>query len=149
MRYLFFCLALAGSTAAQILPDGEGMKETEKNCKTCHEIERSISLRQDINGWNNTIAKMVGFGMRSPEKELALVADYLAKHYPADAMPPLNVNTAGAIELESRLSMKRSESALFLAHREKVGKIKTFAELKKSPGINPDKVDAKKSEIIF
>lgn len=149
MRYFVLTMMLAGVSTAQILPDGEGMKETDKNCKTCHEIERSISLRQDINGWNNTIAKMVGFGMRSPEKELALVAEYLAKHYPADAMPPLNVNTASAIELESRLSMKRSESAQFVAHREKVGKIKTFAELKKAPGINADKVDAKKGEIIF
>ena len=95
------------------------------------------------------IVKMVGFGMKSPESELAIVAEYLAKHYPADAMPPINVNTASAIELESRFSMKRSESNAFIAYREKTGKIKTFADLMKAPGINPEKVEAKKTQIVF
>ena len=125
------------------------MAETNKNCTGCHEIERSISLRQDLSGWNNTIAKMVGFGMKSSQTDLAIVAEFLAKHYPADAMPPINVNTATAIELESRFSMKRSQSSAFLAHREKVGKFKTFADLKKAPGIDPEKVDAKKTQIVF
>jgi competence ComEA-like helix-hairpin-helix protein len=148
MRLLLGGFLMAAMLQAQLVP-GPGMAETEKNCKTCHEIERSISLRQDIHGWNQTIAKMVGFGMKSPEAELAIVAEYLAKHYPADAMPPLNVNTATAIELESRLSMKRSESAKFIEYREKVGKIKTFAQLKQAPGINPEKVEQKKDQIIF
>ncbi|MBM3760928.1 MAG: helix-hairpin-helix domain-containing protein [Acidobacteria bacterium] len=146
MRYLILLAPLALS--AQLV-EGPGMTETDKNCKACHEIERSISLRQDINGWNNTIAKMVGFGMKSKESDLAIVAEYLAKHYPADAMPPINVNTASAIELESRFSLKRSQSSAFLAHREKVGKLKTFADLKKSPGMDPERIEAKKAQIVF
>ncbi len=148
MRFLFIGAIFTALLPAQLV-EGPGMTETDKNCKSCHEIERSISLRQDIHGWNQTIAKMVGFGMKSPERELAVVAEYLAKHYPADALPPLNVNTASAIELESRLSMKRSESAKFLEFRDKVGKIKTFAQLKEAPGINPEKVEQKKDQIVF
>jgi nitrate/TMAO reductase-like tetraheme cytochrome c subunit len=148
MRFLFLTLALGASAFAQ-LPEGPGMAETSKNCTGCHEIERSISLRQDLSGWNNTISKMVGFGMKSSQTDLAIVAEFLARHYPADAMPPINVNTATAIELESRFSMKRSQSSAFLAHREKVGKFKTFADLKKAPGIDPEKVDAKKTQIVF
>jgi competence protein ComEA len=148
MRFLFLTLALGASAFAQ-LPEGPGMAETNKNCTGCHEIERSISLRQDLSGWNNTISKMVGFGMKSSQTDLAIVAEFLARHYPADAMPPINVNTASAIELESRFSMKRSQSSAFLAHREKVGKFKTFADLKKAPGIDPEKVDAKKTQIVF
>jgi len=148
MRPVFLLATFAALLPAQLV-EAPGMKETDKNCKTCHEIERSISLRQDLNGWNQTIVKMVGFGMKSPESELAIVAEYLAKYYPADAMPPINVNTASAIDLESRFSMKRSESSAFLAYREKTGKFKTFADLKKAPGINPEKVDAKMTQIIF
>ena len=148
MRLAILLVSLTLTLSAQ-LAEGPGMKEAEKNCKSCHEIERSISLRQDLSGWNNTIAKMVGFGMRSAESDLAIVAEYLAKNYPADALTPLNVNTATAVELESRLSMKRSQAAAFLAHREKVGKIKTFADLNKAPGIDPEKVEAKKTQIIF
>lgn len=148
MRFAILLAFLSLSLSAQLV-DGPGMKETDKNCKSCHEIERSISLRQDLNGWNNTIVKMVGFGMRSAESDLAIVAEYLSKNYPADALTPLNVNTATAVELESRLTMRRSQAAAFLAHREKVGKIKTFADLKNAPGIDPEKVEAKKTQIIF
>ncbi len=149
MYFRFFLLTAFASLLPAQLVEGPGMKETNKNCTSCHEIERSISLRQDVNGWNQTIAKMVGFGMKSPEAELAIVAEYLAKHYPADAMPPINVNAATAIELESRFSMKRSQAAAFLAHREKIGKFKTFAQLKEAPGVDPEKIEEKKDQIIF
>lgn len=148
MRFLFLSAAIAATLSAQ-LPEGPGMQETNKNCSSCHEIERSISLRQDINGWNNTITKMVGFGMKASQSDLTIVSEFLAKHYPADAMPPINVNTASAIELESRFTMKRSQSAAFLAHREKIGKFKTFSDLKQAPGIDPAKIEAKKTQIVF
>lgn len=149
MRSLLMLACFGASAMMAQLPDAPGMKETDKNCKTCHEIERSISLRQDLNGWNQTIVKMVGFGMKSSESDLAAIADYLAKHFPADAIPPINVNTAGPIELESRFTMKRSETTAFIAYREKVGKFKTFAELKKAPGIKAEKIDAKATQIVF
>jgi len=147
--WLLVLIATLTFTLSAQLPEGPGMQETDKNCKGCHEIERSISLRQDLNGWNGTITKMVGFGMKSKESDLAIVADYLARFYPADAMPPLNVNKASAVELESRLSMKRSQASAFLAHREKIGKFKTFADLKLAPGIDPEKLESKKTQIIF
>jgi len=148
MRFLLLLTACAGALSAQLL-EGPGMTQTDTLCKTCHEIERSISLRQDKDGWNTTITKMVGFGMKAAEADLAIIADYLAKNYPADAIPPINVNKATAVELESRFSMKRSQAAAFLAHRDKIGKFKTFADLKKAPGIDPEKVEAKKSQIVF
>lgn len=148
MRFFFLTAALAATLSAQ-LPEGPGMQETMKNCTGCHEIERSISLRQDLSGWNNTLSKMVGFGMKASQSDLSIVAEFLAKHYPADAMPPINVNTCSAIELESRFSMKKSQSALFIAHREKIGKFKTFADLKQAPGIDPAKIEAKKTQIVF
>lgn len=148
MRFLLLLSACAGALLAQ-LAEGPGMAETARVCKGCHEVERSVSLRQDKDGWNGTLTKMVGLGMKAADADLAIVADYLAKYYPADAIPPLNVNKATAIELESRLGMKRSQSALFLAHRQKLGKFKTFDELKKAPGVDPAKLEAKKSEIVF
>src|SRR5687767_3976564 len=126
MRFFPLLAVCGGALFAQLI-EGPGMAETAKLCKSCHEIERSISLRQDKDGWNATLTKMVGFGMKAAESDLAIVADYLAKYYPADAIPPINVNKATAIELESRFSMKRSEAAAFLSYREKVGKFKTFA----------------------
>ena len=148
MRVLLLLAACGGAVFAQ-LAEGEGMTETGRLCRGCHEVERSVSLRQDKDGWNNTLTKMVGLGMKAADADLAIIADYLARFYPADAIPPINVNKATAIELESRFGMKRSQAAAFLAHREKLGKFKTFADLKKAPGIDPEKLEAKKSQIVF
>jgi hypothetical protein len=36
---------------------------------------------------------MIGLGADVPESDFATVIEYLSTPYPADAMPPLNVNT--------------------------------------------------------
>ena len=141
-------LSCAGAIA-QELPEGAGREETEKLCKQCHEVARSISLRQDRDGWNISINKMVGFGMKATPQELALVLDYLSKHFPAADVPPVNVNKATAIELESGLSLKRSQAAALVAFREKNGPFKNLDDLKKVPSIDAEKLEAKKDRIAF
>lgn len=134
---------------AQQLPEGPGRAEMEKMCKQCHEIARSISPRQDRAGWNTTMTKMVAFGMKSTEHDYALVLDYLAKNYPAEDVPRVNVNTATPIELESGLSLRRSQAAALIAWREKNGGFKSLDDLKKVPNIDAEKIEAKKDRITF
>ena len=141
-------LCLTGEAYAQ-LPDGPGRAETEKLCKGCHELEQSVSRRQDRNGWQATIGKMVALGTKGTDAELAAIVEYLAKYFPAEELPPVNVNKAAAIELESRLSLKRSQAAALIAYRTKHGDFKSIEELKKVPGIDPEKIDAKKDRIVF
>ena len=138
----------AGSAWAQ-LPEGPGREETEKLCKQCHELERSVSLRQDRAGWQTTIDKMVSLGAQGTDKELEAVLDYLAKTYPGDEQPKLNVNKATAIELESRLSLRRSQAAAVIDYRTKNGPFKSIEDLKKVPGIDVAKVEAKKDRLAF
>ena len=75
--------------------------------------------------------------------------DYLARTFPAEEIPRLNVNTATQIEFESRLSLKRSEAAAVIQYREKNGPFKTIEDLKKVPGIDAAKIEAKKDRITF
>ena len=131
------------------LPEGPGREETEQLCKGCHELERSVSRRQDRDGWQATINKMVAFGTKGSDQEFALILDYLTKHYPAEAVPPVNVNTAAAIEMESRLSLRRSQAAAIIAYRTKNGKFKSIEDLKKVPGVDVEKIEAKKDRIVF
>lgn len=140
-----------GATAmAQVeLPDGPGRAEVEKLCKGCHEVQRSVSKRQDRDGWRGTLTKMSGLGMRASDADLAVVLDYLVKHYPAGDVPPLNINEASAIELESRFSLRRSHAAALIAYREKNGKFKSLEDVKKVPAIDFAKIEAKKDQILF
>jgi len=137
------------SLAAQELPSGPGRVEMEKMCKQCHEVARSLSPRQDRDGWIRTMNKMVAFGMKSTERDYALVLDYLLKNYPAEDVPRVNVNTATAIQLESGLSLKRSQAKSVIDWRSSNGAFKTLEDLKKVPLIEPEKIDAKKDRITF
>ena len=137
------------SLQTRTLPDGVGKEETQKMCSACHDLDKSLSQKQDKAGWQRTVEKMVSFGLKSTDAEIAIVTEYLAKNYPADEAPRLNVNKADAIEFESILAVKRSQAKAIIAYREKNGAFKSIDDLKKVPGIEAEKIDAKKDRLIF
>ncbi len=92
---------------------------------------------------------MVGFGVKATDDELLVLVDYLAKHFPADELPPVDINKARAIQLESRLSLRRSEAAAILRHREEHGPFKSFDEVLAVPGIDATKLAEKKDRLFF
>jgi hypothetical protein len=94
-----------------------GKAEMVKVCSGCHELERSAAMRQDRDGWKATVDKMVALGAKGSEAEINATIDYLARTFPAEEVPKLNVNQATQIELESRLSLRRSEAAAVVKHR--------------------------------
>ena len=138
----------AGSAWAQ-LPEGPGKEETQRICKQCHELERSFSVHQDQEAWQQTLNKMMALGAKFTNKEFTVVLEYLAKNFPAEELPKLNVNKATAIELESRLTLTRSQSAAIIQHRSKKGPFKSIEDLKKVPGIDAAKIESKKDRLVF
>jgi len=147
---MLFAMALLFPAAAQAqFPDGPGKTEMVKVCTGCHELERSASMHMDRDGWKNLVDKMVALGAKGTDQEMTATIDYLAAHFPAEEVPRLNVNKATQIELESRLSLKRSEAAAVIQYREKNGPFKTVEDLKKVPGIDGAKIEAKKDRIAF
>ncbi len=131
------------------LPEGPGADATEKLCSNCHELARSISLRQNRDGWKATINKMISLGATGAEEEFAAVVDYLAAHYPAQALPPLNVNTAKTIDFETRLSLRRSQAAAVIQYRKTHGPFRSIEGLEKVPGVDREKIEAKKDALAF
>jgi competence ComEA-like helix-hairpin-helix protein len=146
MTTLVLSLLLA---QAQPLPEGPGRAETEKLCKGCHEMARSISKRQDRDAWLITMNRMSGFGMRSSDAEFKAVLAYLTTHYPADEIPRVNINTAKAIELESALGLRRSQASALIAYRNENGPFKAIEDLKKIPQLDFAKIEANKDRIAF
>jgi competence protein ComEA len=140
-----------GTFASQgrTLPDGPGKVETQKLCTQCHELDKSIAPRQDKAGWQRTVEKMVAFGMTASDGDVTTVVEFLAKNYPADDLPPIRVNQATAIEFESGLGVRRSQATAIIRYREANGPFKTIDDLKKVPGIEAAKIDAKKDRLIF
>lgn len=142
-------LLLPAQLSAQTLPDGPGKQEVIKLCSSCHELGRSVSLRQDRDAWNGTLRKMIAMGTKGTDQEFDAALDYLAKTYPAGEIPPVIVNKATAIEFESRLSLRRSQAAAIVAYRTRNGQFKSLKDLLKVPGIDTQKVLDKKDLLVF
>jgi competence protein ComEA len=140
---LFIASALAQ------FPDLPGKDLTIKACSNCHEPERAASLHQSKDAWDATMASMVGRGMDLGDADYSTVLDYLSKAFPADAPKPLNINTASAIDMESTLSLLRSQAALIIAYRDKNGRFKSLDDLKKVPGLDFSKIEEEKDRIAF
>ncbi len=136
------------SVYAQQLPDDPGKDVLLKVCAGCHQPERSASVRLTREGWEEVIADMIKRGAKGTDEEFGTVLEYLTKHFLGDAPRPLNINRATNVELESVAGLTRKEAAAVLAYLDKVGVCKSLDELKKVPGLDYKKIDARKDFIV-
>jgi competence protein ComEA len=140
-------LGLAPAVSGQ-LPDGKGKDVTVRVCGTCHPAERGASVRLTREGWEDVIAKMVSLGAKGSDEDLSAVLDYLSTHFKGEAAKPINLNNATAVELESVAGLLRKESALWISRRSKVGPCKTLDDLKKVPGLDFKKIEARRDRLV-
>ncbi len=146
----FIVLAAMGALLLRAdIPAGPGKDETVKYCATCHSAEQAVSLRQGQQEWAATIDKMVGMGAKIPDASYDPILGYLTKHFGADAPLPIKVNKASAVDLESLMLLKRSEAAAIIQYRTEHGDFKSIDDLKKVPGLDFKKVEAKKDLLVF
>ncbi len=95
------------------------------------------------------MTKMVALGAKFSTQDFNTILEYLTENFPAEELPPVNVNKARAIQLESRLSLKRSEAAKILRYRKEHGDFKSIEDLKNVPGVDFAKIEAKKDSLVF
>jgi len=145
--WMFVMPAAVGLAQVQ-LPEAPGKAETVRVCGTCHEPERAASVRLTREGWQESIAKMVALGAKGSDEELAKLLEYLAEHFKGDALRPLNLNSATAIELESVAGLLRKEAAAWMAHRTKAGPCKSLDDFKKVPGVPFKKIDDRRDRLV-
>ncbi len=146
LKSLAALVVLACGAWAQGVP---GRAEAERICSQCHEFARSIAPRQNRAGWQATMDKMIALGAKGTQKDFDTIVDYLAATYPADEIAKINVNEARAVELESGLSLPRSQAAAIIQYRTKNGDFHSIEDLKKVPGVDTAKIEAKKDRLLF
>jgi competence protein ComEA len=149
--YIVFvsALALAPATPASAqLPEGPGKDLILKLCGACHQAERSASVRLTREGWEEVIADMIKRGAKGTDEDFGIILEYLATHFLGEAPRPLNINRATNVELESVAGLTRKEAAAVLAYLDTVGVCKSLDELKKVPGLDYKKIEARKDFIV-
>jgi competence protein ComEA len=79
-------LSSASSTRAAApedeLPEGEGKKVLVSSCTACHDLSEVTKFRgyYDRKQWRDIVVTMMDYGAPVDEKQVDILADYLAQH---------------------------------------------------------------------
>jgi competence ComEA-like helix-hairpin-helix protein len=145
MRTLLILFAFAA--AAQELPDGAGKADVVKVCDSCHGVSTLIGEARSPSQWNDVVNDMVSRGASGSDDELRRVVDYLSKTFPP--VTKINVNTADAKDLETKLEISAKDAEALVRYREQNGKFQSFDDLKKVSGVDLKKIEAKRERLTF
>jgi competence ComEA-like helix-hairpin-helix protein len=137
-------LGAAGQSAPDGLPEGQGKAEVKKICTACHELDGVTGSRRTRIGWERNVEDMVSRGAEGSDEDMEAVVAYLTKFF-----GKTNVNTASAKDIASALGFADKDARAIVAFREHNGSFKDFEQLTKVPGIDLEKLQAKRPEIAF
>ena len=148
MRHLVnvpLLLAMALCAPAQSLPEGPGKQLVEAICSSCHSTERIEDKRWTKPQWQDKVLEMLQEEPDVTQAEREQIVEYLAKNFPAR----INVNTAAAKDIETGLELSAENAAAIVRYRERNGVFKAIDDLKKVPGVDAAKIEAKKDRLEF
>ena len=148
VRLLVLATALSAAARpsnAEGLPEGPGKDLVEAICSECHTTERIAAQQLTKPQWADKVLEMLQEAPDVKQSERDILVEYLAKNFPAHA----NVNKAGAKELQAALEISPESASAILSYRQQNGSFKTLDDLKKVPGVDAAKLDAKRDVIDF
>jgi len=120
------------------------------NCLPVQEETRRSELAAGVthpNWWPPSIRPATN--AEANDNEFDVILNYLARHFGPEAAQPVNVNKATAVEMECVLELTRSESKAIVQYRQQNGRFKTADDLSRIPGLDFNKIAAKKSLVLF
>ena len=130
--------------------DPEGRKLLQRVCGGCHKLDMVTSRRLTKEIWTKTVQAMVDKGADASDEEFSAVIEYLSKYYgPGSGIDKLNVNKSTAAQIATFLEITESEAGAIVRYRDANGNYKSWEELKKVPGVESKKVEAKKDRLEF
>jgi len=138
-------LTTALCAPAQSLPEGSGKNLVEVICTSCHSTERIADKRWSRPQWQDKVLEMLQEEPDVTQAERDQIVDYLAKSFPAR----VNVNRAAAKDIETGLELSAENAAAIVRYRDQNGGFRTIGDLKKVPGVDAAKIEAKKDRLEF
>jgi competence protein ComEA len=148
LRLLVLVTALTAAalpSSAEGLPDGPGKNLVEAICSECHTTERIADQQLTRPQWADKVLEMLQEAPDVKQSERDTIVEYLAKNFPAHA----NVNQDDAKRLQATLEISPESATAIVSYRQKNGSFKTLDDLKKVPGVDTARLDAKRDVIDF
>jgi len=81
-----------------VLPAGEGKEILETRCTLCHNTERVTRQRFARDDWQDTINRMIGYGVPLSDNQKAVLTDYLAANFRGEPKAP-GILVPGKVEV--------------------------------------------------
>ena len=143
-------LAIVGlQTAApqsndQLLPAGPEKDRMAKLCVGCHEVDLVVARRHTRAEWDGVMEDMAARGAEGSPQDLSKVAEFLATY-----LGKVNVNSATIKQLQEALKIPEKDAHAIVAWREQNGKFKNFEEVRRTPGLDAEKIGDKRGWMAF
>jgi competence protein ComEA len=137
----------AGQAAvpAPASPDLAKEKETfEMVCGICHGTDLVEGTLRTPAEFDDLIATMQSYGASATPEQFATAKSALLRGW-----GKANVNSAAAPDLAPVLDVTAETAAAVVAYREQNGRFASVDDLKKVPGVDPAKLDARRDRITF
>jgi competence protein ComEA len=112
-------------------------------CGACHTVALVSDMRSE-DEWTETVERMVSIGAKGSEEQFEAVMRFLLR-----TLTRVNVNTASSAQLPLVLGISKATALAVVKYRVEHGSFKTLDDLKKVPGIDAAKLEARKRRVIF
>lgn len=143
-----YALLLVGTTAlcaadAPSRSEAADKADFETVCGSCHASSMVSDIRTGPD-WKQTVEQMVAIGANGTDEQIQAVMRVLLR-----TLTKVNVNTATAEQLPLVLDISEATAQAVVKYRGEHGAFKTLNDLKKVPGIDAAKLDARKDRVVF
>jgi competence ComEA-like helix-hairpin-helix protein len=136
----FVAFEVGTARAADPDPDLEAVQVV---CGKCHTPTVFLREPRSWDRWNDVFADMTRRGAKGTDEQLARVTTYFLEN-----LTLVNVNTSPAEELTGVLSVSDDVAQAIITRRERQP-FADIAQLRAVPGVDPDKLEQRKSRILF
>jgi competence protein ComEA len=133
--------------AAQAQPspeDAAGRATLEQVCTLCHDTTMIFGGNRTVAEWDDVLERMAANGASASEEQAQQIRSYLLRNYGR-----VNVNRAPAKDLAPVLNVDTATAEAVVTSRTEQGGFKTLDDLKKVPGIDAAKLEARKDRFMF
>jgi DNA uptake protein ComE-like DNA-binding protein len=136
------CVAVATATAGAADPDPD-REAVQAVCGRCHTTAVFLNKPRAWDRWNDVFADMTRRGAKGTDEQLERVTRFFLEN-----LTVVNVNTSAAEELAGVLGVSDDVAQDIIARRQRQP-FASIAELRSVTGVNPDRLEERKSRILF
>ena len=138
---LIFAVFVAG-TASAAGPD-PNLEAVQTVCGRCHTTAVFLDKPRSWDRWNDVFADMTQRGANGTDEQLERVTTYFLEN-----LTFVNVNTSPADEIAGVLGVGNDVAGAIITSRQR-RPFANLAELRAVPGIDPVRLELRKSRILF